>query len=326
MSKELFERRKIEFMDFITREERMPMVWEVRFSDNQDMRLWFDKVSKLKEFNEYVNQVNNILNEYGLKILSSKEKEVEFLNCIDKFRRVPFYGEVYFSDNSEMYSWYMCYKKSNVDFETMVHNNLVEYQEFDLASIWSDIREEFISVIKSIKEIPNHGEVYIGNGIDVRVVYDKLKSFSPKFTEELLLYLQSYNIGGLSIYDRIKELKDIVSKLGYIPFFQEVRFSDGTDMFTWYNRYKNKIPNLEKDIESSIPTKKVNLYIIPNFKNKGDNVYTICSNEGERFDLSKFYSCDELNRIYKSLVVRGEFVLDKDKEIDSINYVKKRKK
>lgn len=34
MSKELFEKRKNEFKDFVAREHRMPKIWEVRFSDN----------------------------------------------------------------------------------------------------------------------------------------------------------------------------------------------------------------------------------------------------------------------------------------------------
>lgn len=48
MSKELFENRKIEFKNFIIENHRMPRVWEVRFSDNEDMRLWFNKIKYLK--------------------------------------------------------------------------------------------------------------------------------------------------------------------------------------------------------------------------------------------------------------------------------------
>ncbi len=85
-----------------------------------------------------------------------------------------------------------------------------------------------------------------------------------------MLHLQIYNKNALSIDDRIKELLDTVSNLGYIPFLQESRFSDGTDMFTWYARYKNILPNLDKDIKVRIskeePTRKVNIYVIPNFK------------------------------------------------------------
>lgn len=330
MSKELFEKRKIEFKNFIIKEHRMPMVWEVRFNDNEDMRLWFNKISKLKEFKEYVNEVNNILKEYGLKILSDKEKEHEFLDHISRFNQIPLYGESYFSDNDEMHSWYMSYKDKNTNFETIVHNSLKEYQELDLASIWSNVKQEFISIIKKLKRIPNHGEVIIQDGIDVRVIYDKLESFDPEFTEKLLLHLQTYNKKGLSIDDRIKELLDTVSNLGYIPFLQESRFSDGTDMFTWYSRYKSKLPNLEKDIESKItketPVRKVNIYIIPNFKNKGGKFYTICSNVGEKLDLSNISSFEEAKVLDDSLVKRGGVILKKDEEIESIDFVKGRSK
>ncbi len=265
MSKELFEKRKSEFKEFITREHRMPRIWEVRFGDND-----------------------------------------------------------------EMHSWYMSYKEKNRNFETIIHENLKEYQELDLASIWSFIKLEFISIIKKLKRIPNHGEVIIQDGIDVRVIYDKLESFNPEFTEKLLLHLQTYNKKALSIDDRIKELLDTVSNLGYIPFLQESRFSDGTDMFTWYTRYKNILPNLDKDIQSRIskeePKRKVNIYIIPNFKNKGGKFYTICTNVGERLDLSGINSFDEAKVMDDTLVKRGGVILKQNEEIESVDFVKGRGK
>ena len=206
MSKELFEKRKIEFKEFVTREHKMPRIWEVRFSDNEDMRLWFNKISKIDKFKDYVNEVNSLLNKFDLKVLSNKEKEQEFTNYISKKKQIPLYGEIYFSDNDEMHSWYMSYKERNRDFETTIHNRLTEYQELDLASIWSFIKVEFISIIKKLKRIPNHGEVIIQDGIDVRTIYDKLESFDPEFTEKLLLHLQTYNKNSLSIDDRVNEL------------------------------------------------------------------------------------------------------------------------
>lgn len=238
MSKDLFEKRKIELKNFIIENHRMPRIWEVRFNDNEDMRLWFNKISKIDKFKDYVIEINNLLNKYDLKVLSNKEKEQEFIDYISNKKQIPLYGEVYFSDNDEMHSWYMSYKEKNRDFETIIHNNLKEYQELDLASIWSFIKVEFISIIKKLKRIPNHGEVIIQDGIDVRTIYDKLESFDPEFTEKLLLHLQTYNKKSLSIDDRVNELFEIVSNLGYIPFLQERRFSDGTDMFTWYTRYR----------------------------------------------------------------------------------------
>ena len=330
MSKELFEKRKIEFKNFITIERRMPKVWEVRFSDSEDMRLWFNKISKLENFKDFVNEINIILGKYNLKILSDKEKEQEFMNYIEYNIQIPLYGEAYFSDNDEMRSWYMSYREKNRNFETIVHNNLKEYQELDLAFIWSFIKSEFIAIIKKLKRIPNHGEVIIQDGIDVRVIYDKLESFDPEFTEKLLLHLQTYNSKKLSIDDRIKELLLTISNLGYIPFLQESRFSDGTDMFTWYNRYKNVLPNLDKDIQLKLtkekPKRKVNIYLIPNFKNKGGKFYTICTNVGERLDLSNISSFDEAKAIDDTLVKRGGVILKQNEEIESIDFVKGRTK
>lgn len=330
MSKELFEKRKIEFKNFITIERRMPKVWEVRFSDSEDMRLWFNKISKLENFKDFVNEINIILGKYNLKILSDKEKEQEFMNYIEYNIQIPLYGEAYFSDNDEMRSWYMSYREKNRNFETIVHNNLKEYQELDLASIWSFIKLEFIAIIKKLKRIPNHGEVIIQDGIDVRVIYDKLESFDPEFTEKLLLHLQTYNSKKLSIDDRIKELLLTISNLGYIPFLQESRFSDGTDMFTWYNRYKNVLPNLDKDIQLKLtkeePKRKVNIYLIPNFKNKGGKFYTICTNVGERLDLSNISSFDEAKAIDDTLVKRGGVILKQNEEIESVDFVKGRTK
>lgn len=330
MSKELFEKRKIEFKDFVAKEHRMPKIWEVRFSDNEDMRLWFNKISKVEKYKDFINEIRNILSEFDLKILSNKEKEQEFMNYINENNQIPLYGEAYFGDNDEMHSWYMSYRERNRNFETIIHDGLKEYQELDLASIWSFIKLEFISIIKKLKRIPNHGEVIIQDGIDVRVIYDKLESFDPEFTEKLLLHLQTYNKKALSIDDRIKELLYTVSNLGYIPFLQESRFSDGTDMFTWYARYKKILPNLDKDIQLRItkeePKRKVNIYLIPNFKNKGGKFYTICTNVGERLDLSGINSFDEAKAIDDTLVKRGGVILKQDEEIENVDFVKGRGK
>lgn len=330
MSKELFEKRKIEFKEFVTREHRMPRIWEVRFSDNEDMRLWFNKISKVEKYKDFINEINSLLSNFDLKILSNKEKEQEFIDYISQNNQIPLYGEAYFSDNDEMHSWYMSYKEKNRNFETIIHDSLKEYQELDLASIWSFIKLEFISIIKKLKRIPNHGEVIIQDGIDVRVIYDKLESFDPEFTEKLLLHLQTYNKKALSIDDRIKELLDTVSNLGYIPFLQESRFSDGTDIFTWYTRYKNILPSLDKDIQARIfkeePKRKVNIYIIPNFKNKGGKFYTICTNVGERLDLSGINSFDEAKAMDDTLVKRGGVILKQNEEIESVDFAKGRGK
>ena len=252
MGNDLFERRKKEFKEIIIREKRLPKVWEFSFSDREDTRLWFNNISRVDKFKSFVDEVNSILKEFEIKVLSDLEKEQEFLSCIEKLNRIPFQGEMYFSDNDEMYMWYMNYKRGHRNFETLVHENLKEYEDLDLSEIWTEIKYEFIKVIKLLQRIPEHGEVVLQNGIDVRVIFDKLESFDPSFVERLMLHLQIYNENSLTIDERKQQLIDTVSKLGYIPTLQEYRFSDGTDMFTWYLRYKNILTTLESELNCYI--------------------------------------------------------------------------
>ena len=326
MPKKLYDNRKIEFENFVIRMKRLPRMWEIRFSDSEDMRLWFNKISKLPDFQAFVIEINNILKEYDSKILNDKEREEEFLNYISHYNQIPLRNQSYFSDNEEMYSWYMRYKEKHDDFETTVHNHLPEYQDLDLAGIWSDIKKEFLSIVKRLKRIPNHGEVILQNGIDVRVVFDKLETYNPEFAEKLLLHLETYKTNSLSLDDRVIELLACVTKLGYIPYLQESRFSDGTDMFTWYNTYKESMPSLEIEVNSRIkkelPKRKINIYLIPNFKNTGGKFYTICTNVGEKLDLSEISSFEEAKKLDSNLVKRGGVILKQDEEIDSVSFVK----
>lgn len=326
MSRNLFEKRKLEFIKTILKEQRLPKTWEFKFADGEDMRIWFNQISKVERFKSFIDEVNSILEKFGSKVLTDKEKEIEFLECINTIKHIPLRGEQYFSDNDEMNMWYMNYIKRNRDFETIVYINLPEYIDFDLESIWSLIEEEFISVIKQLKRIPDHGEAFLQNGIDVRVIFNKLATYNKKKYETILLHLQTYNKKGLSIEERINELKQAVSAFGYIPDLQEVRFSDGTDMFTWYTKYKKNIPNLETTINSLIdknkPNKKVNIYLIPNFKSKGGKFYTICSNVGEILDLSNIQSFEEAQKIDPTIVKRGGIILKQDEAIETVNLTK----
>ena len=330
MSNDLFEKRSLEFIENIIKNKRLPKVWEFKFKDGEDQRLWFNKISKLDKFKEFVNKVNETLESFGSKQLNDLEKEEEFLNCITNLNRIPFKGEYYFSDNDDMYMWYINYKKKNKTFETKVHNSLKEYKELDIATIWPNIKQEFITIIKELKRIPNHGEVILQNNIDVRVIYDKLETFDPELVEKLLLHLQTYNSKALTIDDRKKELIDVISSLGYIPYLQKSRFSDGTDMFTWYTKYKNILPNLEEEVKPFIktktPNKNVNIYLIPNFRKQGGKFYTICTNTGEKLDLSNITSYEEALELDSSLIKKGGLILKKNEEISSVSFVKGRNK
>lgn len=330
MGKELFEQRKREFMKVITKHQRLPKPREYVFDDHEDMRLWFDKLPKIGQFQDFIDEVNKVLSEYNKKILTDKDREEEFLNCISQIKHIPLQNEKYFSDGKDMNAWYLIYKKRNKSFETIVYINLPEYTEFDLVTVWPLIKQEFINVLKTLKRIPEHGEVILQNDIDVRVVYEKLKSHDSVFFEKLLLHLQTYNKKGLSIDERISQLIKVVSHLGYIPLLQEARFSDGTDMFTWYMKYKEKLPDLDTELNSLIhketPNQKVNIYLIPNFKKSEGKFYTICTNIGERLDLSSITSYEQAKELDETLAKRGELILKRDEEIDSVSFGKGKSK
>lgn len=329
MEREIFNKRKEEFKEYIISNRKLPKVWEARFSDTSDMRLWFIGLTKTNKYKDYVDEINDILNKYNINLLSDKEKEQEFLICINNIDRIPLRNEEYFTDNEDMYTWYMNYIITNKDFETQVYTNLKEYLDFDIAEIWPDVKQEFIEIMKKLKRIPKHREAILSNSVDVRVVFNKLQSFDPEFTEKLLLHLQTYKKDTLSFDERKNELLEVVSALGYIPTLQEYRFSDKTDMFTWYTRHKAKFKDLENNANSLItkenPNKQVNIYLIPNFKNKGGKFYTICTNVGERLDLSNITSYEEALKLDKDIVKRGGLILKKDEEISSVSYTKGKK-
>jgi len=238
--------------------------------------------------------------------------------------------EKYFSDGKDMNTWYLNYRNRNKSFETIVYNNLPEYTDFDIASVWPLVKKEFINILKQLKRVPKHGEVILQNDIDVKVIYDKLQSYDPEFFEKLLLHLQTYNKKTLSIDERILELKKEVLILGYIPLLQESRFTDGIDMFTWYMKFKNKLPALENELTELItketPKTKVNIYLIPNFKNRGGKFYTICTNVGETLDLSNITSYEEAKELDKTFTKRGGLILKKDEEIGTISFGKGKSK
>ena len=101
-------------------------------------------------------------------------------------------------------------------------------------------------------------------------------------------------------------------------------------MFTWYTRYKKILPNLDKDIKlrttKENPKRKINIYLIPNFKNKGGKFYTVCTNVGDKLDLSNISSYDDALKLDNTLVKRGGIILKQNEEIEDIDFVKGRGK
>lgn len=297
MKKELFKRRKFELFEVIKNIKRLPNKGEYYFTDGEDMYLWYEAISKLGIFDDYLREIHFIIDKYDIKTLSDNEKKEQFLNYLSKNKHIPLINEASFSDESDMYTWYTSYRNIDSNFENIVSSILPEFQNIDLDSIWSLIEEDFINILKQLKRPPRYREVYL-HDIDVRVIYDKIAITRPHLFEQILLHFQTYKRKKLTIVDRVSELKRATSILGYIPYLQEVRFSDGTDMFTWYLRYTKKMPGLEEELSPLIKDcyKKhnPNIYSIPQFKNKEGKFYELQTNEGEVLDLSNIVSQEQL--------------------------------
>ena len=298
MKKELFKIRKYEFVEVINRIKRLPNIWEYTFSDGEDMRRWYDSISQLGIYNDYIREINILINKYHIRTLSDKEREEQFINTISKLEHLPKKNEISFTDNTDMYSWYIKYKNNNPSFEYKVKEYLPEYIDIDLTNIWPSCKQEFINILKQLKRVPRYGEYILDNNIDIRVLYDKLEHYDPIFFEKLLLHLETYKLKKLSIDKRIEELRLEVIRLGYIPYLQESRFSDGTDMFTWYMRYKVHMPELSEELSKYTinKDKNITIYTIPKFINRTGKYYNLQTNIDEVLDLSNLISYENLDK------------------------------
>ena len=322
MGKELFEERKEFFKDFVKTEKRLPRYWEITFADGQDLRQWFDSIVDAKQFENYINEIKEVLSLYGLKLLTDEEKEKAFLEYISLKGQMPLYREAYFEDNEDMNVWFNHYRKIKPEFERNIIESNQDYQTFELEEIWFVIRDNYIRAIKSMKRIPNVGEYKVPEGIDSRIIFDKLTIERPEEAEEIIMQIYGSKKSSLSLEDRIKEFITEVKKLGYIPELQEKRFSDKIDMFTWYTIAKDKIPGLEEKVNSLVQkntTKKINIYFIPEFRNTGGKFYRIVSNEGEVLDVSNLTSLEEAKEIDQTFSTRGGMILKSSEELNSDN-------
>lgn len=328
MEKEIAKKRKEEFQEFVLIEERLPRPFECNFKDGTDMRLWFDGILILPQFSDYIKDIKILLESFEIKVLSDEEKEEEFIDYVKKADKIPVYAEMFFTDYSDMNSWYMSYKNKHDDFQTKVHSLLSEYREFDICKDWFFVKDEFMEIINKLKRIPEHGEVVTQNGIDVRTIFDKLSTSIPVVAEELLLRISFSKDHHLSFDERKKEFLEAVEELGYVPEIRERRFSDDVDMFTWYVKYRDKIKGLREKVEFLIGKKKnnnVNVYLIPNYSKNGGKFYTICTNVGEKIDLDGVATFDDLKKKDVTVKKRGGVILKNNEEIVSVSFVKKKK-
>ena len=326
----LYDQRRKEFIETIKKIGNLPKLWEYRFIDGEDQRLWFNKLKSIPKFQELYSEVNKVLASFGRTIIPDKEKEQVLKDTVDKIGRMPTYNEFYFDDNEDMFTWYVNYIKDNRDFEKEVYSSLGEYQAFDLAEIWSDVKKEFLFDVKRLKRIPRHGDARLNEtGIDISVIFSKLATFDQLYYERLLLHLASYKKHSLTPVDREKEFITFITNNKYVPVLGEARFSDGCDMFTWYRKYRTTNPDLAIQVteltKKESPLKKVNIYAIPNFKKTGGKFYTICSNVGEELDLSEVTSFEEAKELYPTLTKRGGLILKKDEEFGSTPFKRSKK-
>ena len=328
MGREIFEKRKLEFKNTILTLERLPEIDEIKFSDNSDQRIWFNSILRIPQYKDYVEEINTLLEKFNKRILSDEEKKQEFLNLIQVIKRIPLRNEFHFSDDFDMHTWYIKYTKENNHFVDEVKEYLPENIEFDIAEVWSDCKEEFLKIIKDKKRIPKYHEIKLSNGIDVKVIYDKLSDFEPYLYEQIKLYIARFQENALTFEERREQLINKIKETKTIPLLREYSFIDDTDMFTWYMRYQKISPELKQEVEDLLnkdkkqndkPTpKKINIYLIPNFKTTGGKFYTICQNTGELLDISEITSYEELSKKDPTVKKTGGLIIKQDEEIESI--------
>ena len=92
MPKELYINRVKEFKEYVLQNHILPKVWKTRFSDGEDMRLWFNKISKSARFKTFIFEINDLLKKYNSKILNDNEKEQKFLEYISNNNQIPLYN------------------------------------------------------------------------------------------------------------------------------------------------------------------------------------------------------------------------------------------
>lgn len=328
--RELYKKYLEEFK-LIVKDGKLPKVGEYRFFDGVDVRTWFDKTYTLNT--ECIIGLQRIINDNDVIILSDSEKEEIFTNFVKENERIPQKKEFYFEDNTESRSWFLKYIKDNSDYVTKILEYLKEFKELDLNTVWPECKNEFTKIFLSKEKILNYNEKKLSNGIDFRVLYEKLLLSSNESIQEYTEAINLYLLGGkekrLTIEERLEELKEEIIRLRRLPSLRESRFSDGGDMHTWYKKYQKeeflnkKINNLKdevKDLLDEFKVRKITVYAIPNYKNtKGGKFYTICSNAGRIIDTEDLTTFEELQRLDPTIEKIGGIVLKRSKKLPRCN-------
>ena len=64
------------------------------------------------------------------------------------------------------------------------------------------------------------------------------------------------------------------------------------------------------------------MLLIPNFRNTGGKFNTICTNVGEKLDLTNVQTYEDLKKKDDSVTKKGGLILTKEEEIGFISFVK----
>lgn len=253
--RDLYESRKMAFRKFVSDNNRLPNTWEVSFLDGEDMRLWFDELSRtgLDDAKNFMYQIYNC---YNIKILSQIERELEVIEIVQKNEKIPFQGEVFFSDGSDVFKWIYPVREDNKDFVRFINNFSNDYLDLDISMYLEEIKKDLTKLVKDIKRLPKYGEKKLISNIDARCAINKLMNLDQEYVERLLLHIESYKKNKLESADRAGIYLMKIDMLGYEPTLGECRFIDGTDMYTWVKRYKELIPFFKEEIEKRVISEK----------------------------------------------------------------------
>jgi len=75
MNKEKMNRRLKEFIELVTKLGNLPKVWEYKTFDGLDQRLWFESITKLDKYQEFIKIIDNLLALKGLIRLTDDQRE-----------------------------------------------------------------------------------------------------------------------------------------------------------------------------------------------------------------------------------------------------------
>lgn len=249
--RDLYEDRKKQFKAFVNKNKRLPNTWDAYFIDGEDMRIWYDSLLKtgIPDAKEFVSLINNSFN---VRVLNKIERELELIEFVRINEHIPVQNEFFFSDGVDAFKWLYPVREDVRDFVKFINNLDQSYFDLDIAMYVTDFEKDINKLVKEIKRLPKYGEKKLLGTIDARCVINKLMTLHPEYVEKLLLHIESYNKDNLDVNARVGQYLMKIDNLGYEPALQECRFTDGTDMYTWSNKYKKILAFFDEEIDKRV--------------------------------------------------------------------------